>query len=145
MRIFLMTFLMLMLVSSSVAGSRDNFIHNVLPKKYPQLIRYLKENGTLPVTWISQTGESQKQTVELSEEGAVIIKTMMYGGPAANMNTPVEVIMVDRNQDSRLDYIEYLMEGQKPRSFSKPTNEGSLVLWDTALAITMKYSRCCQK
>ena len=145
MRIFVISFLVLACSAIAVAGSRDNSIQNILPKKYPQLIRYLKANGTLPVTWTSQTGESQKQTVALSAKGAVIIKTRMYAGPADNMNTPVKITMGDNDQDSRLDYIEYSMEGQNPQRLNNPADESSLFLWDTALAITMKYSRCCQK
>ena len=127
------------------ADSREDFVNNILPDKYPQLIRYLEDKGRLPVSWVSQTGEEQSQTLELTKNGSVVIKTMMWAGPATNMNKPVQVTMWDRDQDTRLDHIEYKMEGQQPQSISAPTDDSSLFLWDTALAITMKYSKCCPK
>ena len=105
---------------------------------------YLKDNGRLPITWVSQTGEQQRQTVELSEGGILTIKTKVYVGPAEDMSTPTQVTMVDRDQDARLDYIEYSMQGQELHGIEQPEDEASLFLWDTALAITMKYSDCCR-
>lgn len=145
MRIFVMSLLMFTYTVIAVAGSRDIFVQNILPKKYPQLVKYLQSNGALPVTWTSQTGEPQRQTVELSEDGGVIIKTKMYGGPADNMNRPVRITMIDTDQDARLDLIEYSMKGQSSQRISNPADERSLLLWDTALAITMKYSACCEE
>ncbi|MCF6281274.1 MAG: hypothetical protein L3J28_03540 [Candidatus Polarisedimenticolaceae bacterium] len=127
------------------ADSRDNFINKVLPLKYPMLVEYLKQNESLKVNWVSQTGENQNQILTLNNDKAIIIKTKMYGGTTGGMNTPVSILMMDKNRDSHLDYIEYHMQDQKPHIYNNPTDETSLYLWDTSLAITMKYSSCCGK
>lgn len=137
--------LLMIPVSSVVADSRENFIHNVLPTKYPQLVSHLRANGTLPVFWTSQTGEQQSLTVEVTIRESVMVTTMAYSGPATDMNTPAMVIMIDRNLDSRLDYILWLPQGDEPQFVESPTDEASLFLWDTALATIMKYSDCCPK
>lgn len=137
--------ILLGLVASSLAfaDSRDDFVQNVLPKKYPQLVRYVRAEGTLPVVWTSQTGEHQSLTVEVTVRESVMITTMAHTGFEKNMNTPTMVIMIDRNLDSRLDYILWLPQGDEPQMFESPTDEASLFLWDMALATIMKSSDCC--
>ena len=140
-----LSILLFLYASITYADSRDNFIKNVLPLKYPQLINYLKNNKILTVNWTSQTGETQSQNLALNKDNAVVIKTKMYGGTTDSMDTPVNLVMMDKNRDSRLDYIEYHMKGRKPHIYNQPTDESSLYLWETSLAITVKYSKCCGK
>lgn len=137
--------LLLFFSGSAHADSRDNFIKKVLPLKYPLLVEYLNQNKILKVNWVSQTGENQNQLLTLNNDKAVVIKTKMHAGAAGSINTPVDIVMMDKNRDSRLDYIEYHMQDQNPHIYNNPTDESSLYLWDTSLAITIKYSKCCGK
>lgn len=137
--------LLVVAVSPVFADSRDDFVQHILPIKYPQLVDYVRANGILPVLWISQTDEEQSLTVDLTVRESIMVTTMMYTGPAANMNTSTMVILIDRDLDSRLDFSLWLSQGDEPQISESPTDEASLVLWDTLLAIIMKYSDCCPK
>ena len=97
-----MVFLAIFANALALADSRETFVEDVLPDKYPQLISYLRANGTLPVFWTSQTEEQQSLTVEMTVRDSVLVTTMGHTGPATNMNTPTMIIMIDRDLDSRL-------------------------------------------
>ncbi len=128
--------------------SRDRFRKETLPKKYPQLISYLERNGRLDVEWISQSGEKQKQTIYLGAKGNVVIETDIYVGTKEEITSKTSkqshVTMIDSNKDGKLDFIEYLNPIGQTNAFPNPTDEASLFLWDTALAITFKLSSCCR-
>lgn len=132
-------------LSSVLADSRDDFVEHILPVKYPQLIGYLQAKARLPVSWASQTGEQQSLIVELTPSGAITITTAVNTGLAQNLNVPTLAIMVDTDLDSRLDYVDWLMEGVEPQRIDNPRDDASLILWDTSLAIIMNFSDCCPR
>jgi hypothetical protein len=139
----LMTFANILANSTARADNREDFVQDTLPRKYPQLIDYVRTNGTLPVFWMSQSDEAQSLTVEWTIRESVMVTTTTFLDTESSMNTPTLVIMIDRDLDSRLDFVLMLPQGDEPQISEFPTDEALLFLWETAMAITMKFSNCC--
>ena len=128
--------------------SRNRFKKEILPRMYPLLISNLQRTMRLEVEWFSQSGEKRKQTIYLGPKDDVVVETDIYVGTQEEIASQSEkqnhVTMIDSDKDGKLDSIEYLSPTGQRSSFQNPTDEASLFLWDSALAITFKFSTCCR-
>ncbi len=131
----------------AVSDSREAFVDEEIPRSYPTLIKALRVLGSETVIWTSQSGESRKQVLTLSSEGllietAVSISTLPAETAAADTKTAVK--MLDANLDGRMDSMTYVDPSGDTRVYREPFDETSQYVWDAALAIAIRFGRCCR-
>lgn len=140
----IITSVMLFSIADSKAGGVNGFNHNVMRKQYHQLINYVKSKGTVTVKWNSKSGP-QKQYLEISKEGGLIIRAKIYVGPIGNENQLTYITMKDSNLDYTLDFIDYTITGGESHMYDNPNDDASLIFWYMSLSTAIAYSGCCSK
>jgi hypothetical protein len=118
--------------------SRATFFSDILPKKYPALIEYLKQHGKLHVEWESQADEAREMSLTLSDKRILIVTTTIPSSAGE-----IEVRMADDNLDGQMDGIVYVEPSGALHTYEAPFDETSQYLWDSSLAITFRQSPCC--
>lgn len=130
-----------------VTDSRESFVAEEIPRLYPTLLKALRVLGYDTVVWTSASGESRKQVLTLSDAGLLIetaVSTESSRSQPANSGRKETVRMVDANLDGRMDSITYVDESGKSRTLQEPFDETSQYIWDSALAIAIRFGRCCR-
>jgi hypothetical protein len=130
----------------AATDSRETFVDEEVPRFYPTLIKALRVLGSETVIWTSQSGESRKQVLTLGPEGLLIETVISIGSLPAEATTPgtkTTVKMLDANLDGRMDSITYIDASGDARIYREPFDETSRYIWDAALAIAIRFGRCC--
>jgi hypothetical protein len=130
----------------TATDSRETFVDEEIPRLYPTLIKALRVLGHETVVWTSQSGESRKQVLTLGKEGLLIETAISIGSSsaeAATSTTKSTVKMLDANLDGRMDSISYVDPSGSARVHREPFDETSQYIWDSALAIAIRFGRCC--
>ncbi len=136
-----------------VTDSRESFVAKEIPRSYPTLLKAMRVLRSDTVVWTSQSGESRKQVLTLNEEGLLIETAISTeSSPAksssstesANSGTKETVRMLDTNLDGRMDSITYVDASGGNRTLREPFDETSQYIWDSALAIAIRFGRCCR-
>jgi hypothetical protein len=126
--------------------SRSTFIREIVPRMYPRLVQS-RSGGIETVSWNSQSGESQQQTLTLTTQG-LVIETAIFTGTspsaASTSSASTAVQMLDTNLDGRMDSIRYVDPSGSVHTFQEPFDETSQYLWDSALAIAFRFGKCCR-
>lgn len=119
--------------------SRQEFIRDIVPEKYPTLISSVREHGAETIQW--QTVSGEEQTIQLSiHDNQLVINTSIF----TESNESVRVEMTDANLNGKMDTIRYTESSGRNHSYTPPFDETSQLLWDSALAISIQRGRCCQ-
>jgi hypothetical protein len=124
----------------------QDFLEKTVPKKYPQLVQYLKKNGPQEVKWTTQSREQQSVKISFAADGALVLDAkMQFGTPQnASGNSELTAIkMIDRDLNSTLDRLEALPPNKRFQALDNPRDDGSLYLWYSTLAIVFSKSSCC--
>ena len=139
--------LLLSYASSALAQVPQDFIANTVPKKYPQLVAYIKANGPQQISWMTASKESQSLRISLTKDNHLTIESQMYFGSASTASSTSErtkVVMIDRKLDGKLDRLEATPPGSRTQTVETPKDEGSSFLWYSALSIAFRQSPCCK-
>jgi hypothetical protein len=134
-------------VTAVVTDSRESFVAEEIPRSYPTLLKALRVLRAETVVWTSQSGESRKQVLTLSEDGLLIetaVSTQSSPSEATPSDTRDTVRMIDTNLDGRMDSITYVDASGANRTLREPFDETSQYIWDSALAIAIRFGRCCR-
>ena len=128
--------------------SRIKFLNESLPKYYPQLINYLKENKSEHLSWTDDSGKDKYVYLTFSHYQGLVVETELYLGASQN-NTPIlaqplQVRMVDHNTDGKMDTIELIRSDGDSKIFQPPFDEIQKYMWDVSLAIAFRLSECCK-
>ena len=133
--------------SRSTGDSRSMFRKETVPRMYPILVQSLQTRGTETVSWISQSGEPQEAVLTLTAQG-LLIETAIFTGSSPSAATTstikINVQMLDANLNGRMDSISYIDPSGGTHRIQEPFDEMSLLLWDTALAMTFRVGKCCR-
>lgn len=77
-----------------------------------------------------------------------LIETAIFTGSspsaATTSTTKINVQMLDANLNGRMDSISYIDPSGGTHRIQEPFDEMSLLLWDTALAMTFRVGKCCR-
>ena len=123
-----------------------DFIANTVPKKYPQLVAYLKAKGPQQISWTTESRETQSMIISVTKNNYLMIDAQMHFGTASTASSTREqtrVVMIDRKLDGRLDRLEATPPGSRTQVFESPQDEGSTFVWYSALSIAFRKSPCC--
>lgn len=125
---------------------RSTFETHVVPSDYPKLVALLTHSGQETVRWTSRSGEEQEERLWLAE-GVLHIQTEFYVSetPArASSSTEKTVVqMSDANRDGLMDFIMYTEPSGRTHSYKPPFDQTSTFLWNTGVAVAVKYGKCC--
>jgi hypothetical protein len=127
--------------------SRETFVDEEIPRHYPTLLKAMRVLGGETVIWTTQSGESRKQAVTLGPEGLLIETSISVSAPRAEESPPstkTTVKMLDANLDGRMDSITFVDPSGETRVQQEPFDETSQFIWDSALAIAIRFGRCCR-
>jgi hypothetical protein len=133
--------------SQPVGDSRSRFVQETAPRLYPILVQSLQARGTETVVWTSQSGESRKLVLTLTGQSLLIETAVFTGSSALEASTSATrtiVQMFDADLDGRMDSIRYVDPSGGIHAFQAPFDETSQYLWDSALAITFRFGKCCR-
>ena len=127
--------------------SRAIFHNESLPKYYPLLVNFLKENNSETLSWRDESGKDKKVYLSFSHYQGIVVETELYVGGSSN-DTPVsaqplQVRMIDNNTDGVMDSIEMTKSDGDSKSFQPPFDEIQKYMWDVSLAIAFRLSKCC--
>ena len=127
--------------------SRATFHNESLPKYYPLLVKFLKENNSETLSWRDESGKDKKVYLSFSHYQGIVVETELYVGGSLN-DTPVsaqplQVRMIDNNTDGVMDSIEMTKSDGDSKSFQPPFDEIQKYMWDVSLAIAFRLSKCC--
>jgi hypothetical protein len=122
-----------------------NIVENVLPKKYPLLIKFARKKREFPVSWRAESGEIQTVTVHFEDEGVFVQGTIYTSTPDSQGSKPVIVMMFDSNLDSIIDLVMYTGTAVPGGTYSQrdPRDDATLTLWYTSLYAIIRFSKCC--
>ena len=134
--------------SKNTRESRAEFVDSVVPNMYPRLIQHLANAGEERLRWISESGEAQEQLVKMLTDGSIAIETQYYtGNSPESVQTSSEITrvrMVDSEGDGLMNWIVYFPPSGGSHRYEPPFDATSQYLWDIALALTFRFSQCCQ-
>ena len=123
----------------------DNIIKNVLPRKFPLLLKYAKTHPEFTVKYT--TGSNEIQTLKvIFKEGTLIISGLIHGqSQSIQGGLSVIITMFDSNLDSKIDFVTYKGESVPGGHYSQknPTDDTTLFTWYTGLNAVIRFSRCC--
>lgn len=125
---------------------QQKFIQETVPKKYPQLLAFVRSQGPQRVTWTTESGETQSLNVQLSKNGHLVMDTWIFAGAANVASTTKEktdIVMIDRTLQGRIEHLAATPNGGKRQVFERPADEGSTFLWYSSLAIIFRQTKCC--
>ena len=127
--------------------SRAKFKNEDMPKYYPLLVKFLKENNSETVSWRDDSGKDKKVDLSFSHYQGLVIETELYLGGSSNDTPisaqPLQVRMFDNNTDGVMDSIEMIKSDSDSRVFQPPFDEIQKYMWDVSLAIAFRLSKCC--
>ena len=127
--------------------SRAKFHNESLPKYYPLLVSFLKENNSETVSWRDDSGKDKKVYLSFSHYEGMVVETELYLGASSNGTPmpaqPLQVRMIDNNADGVMDSIEMIKSDSNSRIFQPPFDEIQKYMWDVSLAIAFRLSKCC--
>ena len=134
--------------SKNTRESRVEFVDSVVPNMYPRLIQHLSSAGEERLRWISESGEAQEQLVKMLADGSIAIETQFYTGnspeSAQTSSEITRVRMVDSEGDGLMNWIVYFPPSGGSHRYEPPFDATSQYLWDIVLALTFRFSQCCQ-
>ena len=127
--------------------SRIEFHNETLPKYYPLLVSFLKENTSETLSWRDESGKDKMVYLSFSHYEGVVIETELYLGASSNDTPltaqPIQVRMVDENTDGVMDSIKMIKADSDSKTFQPPFDEIQKYMWDVSLAIAFRLSKCC--
>lgn len=127
--------------------TRITFHKEVLPKYYPLLVKFLKENNSETLSWRDDSEEEKNVYLSFSQHQGLTLETEYYLGGSSNdtplSTQPLQVRMIDNNTDGVMDSIEMTKSDGDSRSFQPPFDEIQKYMWDVSLAIAFRLSKCC--
>ena len=127
--------------------SRTKFQNEILPKNYPVLIQFLKENNTETLSWRDESGKDKKVYLSFSHYQGIVIETELFLGASLNdtpvLAQPLQVRMIDNNMDGVMDSIEMTKSDGDSNVFQAPFDDIQKYMWDVSLAIAFRLSKCC--
>jgi len=56
----------------------------------------------------------------------------------------VDIRFFDETGDARLELVEYTEENGTVHPFSNPTDETTIFMWNSSLAMAFRLTECCQ-
>lgn len=87
-------------------NSREHFLNEVVPTRYPKLIRCLKD-GPETIQWVAQSGEPQQALLKLQGTSGLVVETAIFVGSsqrfAASSTREVSVKMSDKTRNGLTD------------------------------------------
>ena len=125
-----------------------DFVDKTVPKKYPQLITYIRTNGPQKINWTTESREKQSMSISLTNDNHLVVEAEMFFGSASTASSTKEktrVVMTDRKLDGMIGRLEATPPGGNKQFFENPRDEGSMFLWYSSLAIAFSRSPCCSK
>ena len=127
--------------------SRATFHNESLPKYYPLLVKFLKENNSETLSWRDESGKDKKVYLSFSHYQGIVVETELYVGGSSNdtpvLAQPLQVRMIDNNTDGVMDSIEMTKSDGDSKIFQPPFDEMQKYMWDVSLVIAFRLSKCC--
>ena len=123
--------------------SLNDFINSTLPELYPKLLVHVRNEGSQAIEWRSEAGDRIIAALSPYRNGLVLDTSTIVQDSEGN-ESRVDIRFFDETGDARLELVEYTEENGTVHPFSNPTDETTIFMWNSSLAMAFRLTECCQ-